>query len=85
MGSSSPPPPKVLAFGRALRRERRARDLKQEALATRAGMSWKHLGEIERGLHDPRLSTVLNLMDALDLESGDAMAVFWHEALTAPP
>jgi transcriptional regulator with XRE-family HTH domain len=81
MRSSSPPPPNVLAFARALRRERRARDLKQEALATRAGMSAKHLGEIERGLRDPRLSTVLGLVDALEPQSGGELSVFWRQAL----
>lgn len=61
----------LLAFGRTLRKARRDRDLSQEALADEAGLSAKHVGEIERANKDPRLTTVLKLCGALDLRSAE--------------
>jgi transcriptional regulator with XRE-family HTH domain len=63
--------PQLLAFGRTVRKARRDRDLSQEALAAEAGLSAKHVGEIERANKDPRLTTVLKLADALELRSGE--------------
>lgn len=63
--------PELLAFGRTLRKARRDRDLSQEALANEAGLSAKHVGEIERANKDPRLTTVMRLADALDLRSAE--------------
>jgi len=67
-------PPLLLAFGRTLRKARRDRDLSQEALAHEAGLSAKHVGEIERANKDPRLTTVLRLADALEMRSGELFA-----------
>lgn len=72
------PPHELLTFGRTIRRARRDRDLSQEALAARAGLSAKHVGEIERGNKDPRLTTVLKLAEALELRSGELFAL--HDA-----
>jgi transcriptional regulator with XRE-family HTH domain len=63
--------PQLLAFGRTLRKARRDRDLSQEALADEAGLSAKHVGEIERANKDPRLTTVMKLAEALELRSGE--------------
>jgi transcriptional regulator with XRE-family HTH domain len=63
---------------------RRMLELSQRELAARAGIGEKHLGEIERGLRDPRLSTLLRLLDALDLGPDEA-AAFWMEAVGVPP
>lgn len=63
--------PQLLAFGRTVRKARRDRELSQEALADRAGLSPKHIGEIERANKDPRLTTVLKLARALDVRSGE--------------
>lgn len=68
--------PQLLAFGRTVRKARRDRDLSQEALADEAGLSAKHVGEIERANKDPRLTTVLKLADALELRSGELFAQF---------
>jgi transcriptional regulator with XRE-family HTH domain len=68
--------PQLLAFGRTLRKARRDRDLSQEALADEAGLSAKHVGEIERANKDPRLTTVLKLADALELRSGELFRQF---------
>ena len=58
-------PPQLVAFGRTLRKLRRDKDLSQEALASEAGLSAKHVGEIERANKDPRSTTVVRLADAL--------------------
>jgi transcriptional regulator with XRE-family HTH domain len=76
MGS---PSAESVAFGQAIRRRRRALDLSQQALAKRAGMNFKHLGEIERGQGNPRLRTILQLIEALDL-SPDEFGGLWREA-----
>lgn len=72
----------ALAFARALRQQRRLRELSQEALAAHAGISSKHLGEIERGMRDPRLTTIVALLAALDLRP-DQLTGFWEDALGA--
>jgi len=64
----------LVAFGRTVRKARRDRDLSQEALADEAGLSAKHIGEIERANKDPRLSTVLKIAKALELRSGELFA-----------
>ncbi len=43
----SPPTPAQL--GTAIRRARKARELSIEALAAKAGISWRYLSQIERG------------------------------------
>jgi transcriptional regulator with XRE-family HTH domain len=68
--------PQLLAFGRTVRKARRDRDLSQEALADEAGLSAKHVGEIERANKDPRLTTVLKLADALELRSNELFRAF---------
>ncbi|HEV7773977.1 MAG TPA: helix-turn-helix transcriptional regulator [Conexibacter sp.] len=68
-----------ISFGRTLRRERRVRDLSQQRLAQRAGVSFRHLGEIERGNGNPRLITVVQLIDALGLTLGE-FVTSWEEA-----
>ena len=67
-------PSELVAFGRTVRKARRDRDLSQEALADEAGLSAKHIGEIERANKDPRLSTVLKIAKALELRSGELFA-----------
>jgi transcriptional regulator with XRE-family HTH domain len=64
------------AFGRVVRRARRDRDLSQEALAAIAGIGAKHLGEIERGAHDPRFTTVLKLASALGLRPSELLSLY---------
>ncbi len=68
--------PQLVAFGRTLRKARRDLELSQEALAGAAGLSAKHVGEIERANKDPRLTTVLRLVDALELRSAELFAHF---------
>ena len=58
--------------GELLRHHRIAAALSQEALAERAGLSARAIGDLERGVHQvPRLETVRLLADALGLEEAD--------------
>ena len=68
--------PQLLAFGRTLRKARRDRELSQEALAHEAGLSAKHVGEIERANKDPRLTTVLKLATAMDMPTSELFTQF---------
>ena len=70
------PSPDLHALGRAVRRARVDRDLSQEALAERAGMNAKYLSELERGRKDARTSTILRLVDAMDMRAGDLYALY---------
>lgn len=80
----SEPALRAVTVVRTLRKRRRILELSQRELAGRAGIGEKHLGEIERGLRDPRLSTLLRLLDALDLGPDEA-ASFWMEAVGLRP
>jgi predicted ATPase/DNA-binding XRE family transcriptional regulator len=63
-------------FGVILRRLRTASALSQEALAERAGISARAVGDLERGVHHaPRLETVRLLADALNLDAQDRGAL----------
>jgi transcriptional regulator with XRE-family HTH domain len=57
----------LLAFGRKLRAERKRRNLSQEALAHIASLHRNEIGYLERGEHEPYVSTLLVLADALGL------------------
>lgn len=52
-------------FGRSIAERRRDAGLTQERLAERTGLHPHTIGEIERGLEDPTVSTVLALYEAL--------------------
>lgn len=66
----------LLALGRTIRKARRDLDLTQEALADLAGLSAKHVGEIERANKDPRVTTILKLADALGLRVGELFTLY---------
>jgi transcriptional regulator with XRE-family HTH domain len=51
-----------------LRLTREALGLTQRALAQRTGLGQSHLSHIERGLYEPRISSLLEIARALDLE-----------------
>src|SRR5215207_9479961 len=64
--------PELAPIGPLLRQLRTAAALSQEALAERAGISARAVGDLERGVHHaPRLETVRLLADALDLDAPD--------------
>ncbi len=63
-------------MGWAVREQRHAQRLTLQELASRAGsLSFRHLGDIERGEVNPRWDTVARLADALDLRVGDLEAI----------
>jgi DNA-binding XRE family transcriptional regulator len=64
-------PPGPIAPGLMLRRIRLDRGLTRQELAERAGVSPRTLARIERGRHDPKLSTIRALLDALESKWAD--------------
>jgi transcriptional regulator with XRE-family HTH domain len=58
-------------LGRALRQLRRDRGFSQEELARRAGLHPNHLGQIERGAKDLRVTTLLRILDAVEASPSD--------------
>ncbi len=74
-------------FGELLRRARRAAGLTQAELAARAGLSWRGITDLERGVRRrPRRDTVTLLAEALGL-AGEERAAFAAAARlpSAPP
>ena len=57
-------------FGLQVRSQRKLRDLTQEDLAERAGLSAEYISHIERGLASPSFRTVAALSDALKVDPG---------------
>jgi len=60
-------------LGARLRQLRQARRLTQEQLAERAGLSFKFLGELERGRGNPTLTTLTSISDALGVRLVDLL------------
>lgn len=60
-------------LGARLRELRLARHLTQEQLAERAGLSYKFIGEVERGRGNPTLTTLGALADALQIYVRDLL------------
>jgi transcriptional regulator with XRE-family HTH domain len=59
-------------FGRNLRAERNRKRYSQEKLAELANLSdYSHVGKIERAEMSPTITTVINLMLALDISFED--------------
>lgn len=56
------------AFGQVLKKQRSAHGLSQEALALEAGVDRTFVGQIERGLHQPSLTTLVKLSAALEVQ-----------------
>ncbi len=54
-------------LGRNICAERNRAGLSQEELAEKANMNEKHLGQIERGQINPKITTIIAIMEALDL------------------
>lgn len=62
-------------LGTRLKQLRQARRLTQEQLAERAGLSYKFVGEIERGRGNPTLTTLAALSEALGVALTDLLGV----------
>lgn len=52
-------------FGQRVRLLRKTQNLTQEELAEKAGLSYKFIGEIERGAANPTLDTIEKIASAL--------------------
>ena len=55
------------AFARNVRSARKAAGLTQEAVSEASGIHVTEVSRIERGLRDPRISTMLRLAEALEV------------------
>lgn len=53
------------SLGNRIRAFRESRGMTQEELAGAAGISVKHVSVLERGIKEPRLSTIVNVAEAL--------------------
>ena len=61
--------------GARLKQLRQARRLTQEQLAERASLSYKFVGEIERGRGNPTLTTLNALSEALGVGLADLLGI----------
>lgn len=68
--------------GKRIQAFRRNLGLTQEQVAEKAGLSLKHLGEIERGRGNPTLSSLESLADALNVS---VVQMFGYECDQLPP
>jgi transcriptional regulator with XRE-family HTH domain len=70
------PPNHRKRLGEALRRCRQRAGLSQEALAEKADLSPKYVGEVERGLVNISVDSLLRLANALAVRVRDLVADF---------
>lgn len=61
------------AFGRRVRQLRNERGLSQDALARATDVHTTMIGRLERGVREPRLSTILRVAYGLDVEPGELL------------
>ncbi len=62
------PHPKLAAIGGQLKAARQAKGLSQRALGTRTGLPQSHISQIENAGIDLRITSLVTLAHALDLE-----------------
>ncbi len=55
-------------FGRRLRRLRRYKDVTQEVMAEKAGLTVLSISNIERGVHSPSFENLERIAQSLDVE-----------------
>jgi transcriptional regulator with XRE-family HTH domain len=60
-------------FGANLRRRRQAASLSQEQLADLSGFHFTEISRLERGVREPRLSTIVRLARALGLTPAELL------------
>ncbi|MGB7815370.1 MAG: helix-turn-helix transcriptional regulator [Methylotenera sp.] len=65
--------PALVGLGEALRAERKAQGLSQEALADRAGIDRSYMGGIERGEHNLAIMNFLKIADALGVKASSLL------------
>lgn len=62
-------------LGARVRALRIAQDLTQEELAEKADMHWTFISGVERGLKDPRLTTIGRIAAALEVPIADLFGI----------
>lgn len=62
-------------LGGAVRRIREAKGLTQDQLATKAGVHFAYLSNVERGKKDPSVDVMIRLADALEVNLEDV--TYW--------
>ncbi len=65
--------PIVVKVGQRIQKYRTQRNLTQDQVAERAGISQKHLSRIEQGYHNPRFDMIIQIANALSIPI-DALA-----------
>ncbi len=75
-----------VAFGARLRELRVERGITQEELGRRTALSQKAVSGFERGLHEPRLGSIMRLARGLDVTPGVLLdsLVADHRSLARP-
>jgi transcriptional regulator with XRE-family HTH domain len=66
--SARKPAGRAIRMGRRIRELRRERGLTQEQLGERAHLSYKFIGEIERGVANPTVATLISISEALNVD-----------------
>lgn len=77
-------------LGEKIRQLRKLRELTQEQLGEKAGISYKFIGEVERGTVNPSLDSLIGIAKALNVgvkelfpSENDIITEFSHEELQA--
>lgn len=63
----------LVALGKAIRAERLAHGLSQEALADKAGIDRSYIGGVERGEHNIAIMNLLKIADALGFKISELL------------
>lgn len=71
---SKPRSPTHKALGEAIEELRDEADLTHEELADRLEMSFQRISELERGVANPTLATLIRVTDGLDVELSELAA-----------
>lgn len=62
-------------FGTRLKKCRKDAGITQEELGARAGVSYKYIGEVERGIRNPSLRTISKIASALNIEVNELLCL----------
>ena len=65
-------------IGLRIKELRRSRNMTQEILSEKVGISSKYLSSIERGKENPTLDTIIKLSIALDVDLSDMFTLVHH-------
>lgn len=73
--------PEAVAFGHRVRELRHAHGWTQEQLAEEAALTPVQLSRIENGANEPKLTTILKLAKAFDIDAATLLAGFTRSVL----